>query len=59
MSGDKLKYTQKMVGKRVAIIEKGNTIYGKVEAVRDFETVIVDLGTEKREVSIYEIRAAE
>ena len=57
MSDSKLRYTQKLIGKRVCIIEKSTHVFGLVDSVKDWETVVVDVqGDGKRVVSIHDIR---
>ena len=57
---NKIYYTKKMIGKRVAVIEDyetSNFWFGTVESIKDEQTLIVkNENEEKIEVSIFNVR---
>lgn len=55
----KLKYSRKMVGKRVAVLIPGGYYFGIVSSVPEWDVFEVDNGKHKSRINIHDIRSAE
>jgi hypothetical protein len=56
---NRLKYSRKMIGKRVCVLEPGGYYYGIVGNTPEWDVFIIETPHGKREVSIFDIRSIE